>query len=84
MKIIRRIYNNFDRLYQVNKFLGIATAVMCHVWALVAVLAAINGNYARALDGLAVVIGFYLLQVFQMERNEARAELARLRADSRP
>lgn len=84
MKTVRRIYDNFDRIYRADKVAGIVTAVLCHCWVIGAALSVFGQDYGRALNSLIFAVGFYLIHVFQLERNEARAELDRLRADSRP
>lgn len=81
MKTIRKIYSNFDQLYQMDRTTGIVTAILCHCWVIGAILSVIRSDYGRAIDSLIFAAGFYLVHVFLMERNEARDELARLQAD---
>lgn len=84
MKIIRRIYSNFDRIYRDDKLAGWLVIIPCHTWVLSMVIFLIGGNYGRALDCAILTVLYYLVNVLYLDRRELRAELARLRADSRP
>lgn len=84
MKTIRKIYGNFDRMIADDKFYGWMSTILCHYWVLLAI-GYITIWYDPIIAILWAGVSFmtYTRNVTQLDLREARAELARLKADHR-
>ena len=83
MKTIRRIYHNFDRMIAADRFRGWNSVIWIHFWAFLAILSAtIWGERLEAFLWLSIALLAYSNEVQSLALKEARAEVARLKANT--
>lgn len=84
MKIVSSFYRNIDRLIKDDRVFGWIFALVIHFWIFRIVLVlAFGPDRSNVLDYVLFAIGFYVIPVTLLDLREARAELARLKADHR-